>query len=251
MLRVRARTTFVDFPGSSQGIDNVFHRIHRTVRSLVAVATAHALRLPLRHSRKSASARRRAGRHRACARRCEVPHRRLDPIRRAPQRYNRAPGTQGIQGVAGNYDLTSPPVTNTVVAKASVSGRRNWRTSVGPSMIAANTGVWHHRNCSCIRSHCRGLDCRDWKNQRRTYQSSRHPRDVVATAFPARDVTPYIVVQCLGAIAGSASLLQLFGPMVNVGTTLPVIGVTNTSWPATWTRRRSWPPSKRATAWRN
>ncbi|MEO7996214.1 MAG: aquaporin [Gemmatimonadaceae bacterium] len=42
--------------------------------------------------------------------------------------------------------------------------------------------------------------------------------------FHGRDVLPYIVAQCLGAIAGAALLLQIFGPMGTVGVTLPVIG---------------------------
>lgn len=43
--------------------------------------------------------------------------------------------------------------------------------------------------------------------------------------FHRRDVLPYIVAQCAGAIAGSAVLLRIFGPMGIVGATLPVIGV--------------------------
>jgi MIP family channel proteins len=41
--------------------------------------------------------------------------------------------------------------------------------------------------------------------------------------FPARDVSAYIVVQCLGALAASALLVWILGPVGNFGATVPTI----------------------------
>ena len=41
--------------------------------------------------------------------------------------------------------------------------------------------------------------------------------------FPARDLLPYIVAQCLGAIAGSLLLCLLLGPDGNFGATVPAL----------------------------
>lgn len=43
--------------------------------------------------------------------------------------------------------------------------------------------------------------------------------------FPSHDVVPYLVAQCVGAIAASAILVWLVGPVGNFGATLPAIPV--------------------------
>lgn len=43
--------------------------------------------------------------------------------------------------------------------------------------------------------------------------------------FPGRDVAPYVVAQCLGAIGASAALAWILGPVGNFGATVPVLSV--------------------------
>ena len=41
--------------------------------------------------------------------------------------------------------------------------------------------------------------------------------------FPARDVVPYVVAQCVGAVAASGLLVWLLGPVGNFGATVPAL----------------------------
>ena len=43
--------------------------------------------------------------------------------------------------------------------------------------------------------------------------------------FPGRDVLPYVAAQCLGAIAASAALAWILGPVGNFGATVPTLTV--------------------------
>ena len=43
--------------------------------------------------------------------------------------------------------------------------------------------------------------------------------------FPGRDVLPYVAAQCLGAIAASAALAWIMGPVGNFGATVPALTV--------------------------
>jgi aquaporin Z len=43
--------------------------------------------------------------------------------------------------------------------------------------------------------------------------------------FPGREVVPYVLAQCVGAIAASALLLWLLGPVARLGATLPGLSV--------------------------
>jgi MIP family channel proteins len=43
--------------------------------------------------------------------------------------------------------------------------------------------------------------------------------------FPTRDVVPYVVAQCLGAVGASALLVWLLGPVGNFGATVPLLPI--------------------------
>ena len=43
--------------------------------------------------------------------------------------------------------------------------------------------------------------------------------------FPARDVIPYVLAQCIGAILASALLAWLLGPVGNYGATVPALSI--------------------------
>ena len=46
-----------------------------------------------------------------------------------------------------------------------------------------------------------------------------------ARRIPAREVVPYVLVQCLGAVVASATLRGVLGPAGNMGATLPAVAV--------------------------
>jgi len=41
--------------------------------------------------------------------------------------------------------------------------------------------------------------------------------------FPTRDVVPYILAQCMGAVVASATLAWVLGPVGNLGATVPLV----------------------------
>ena len=43
--------------------------------------------------------------------------------------------------------------------------------------------------------------------------------------FPAREVAPYLVAQCSGAVLASLTLRGILGPTGRMGTTLPSVGI--------------------------
>ncbi|MET0395213.1 MAG: MIP/aquaporin family protein [Longimicrobiaceae bacterium] len=43
--------------------------------------------------------------------------------------------------------------------------------------------------------------------------------------FPGRDVLPYVIAQCAGAVLASLTLRAVLGPVGRLGATLPVVGV--------------------------
>jgi aquaporin Z len=43
--------------------------------------------------------------------------------------------------------------------------------------------------------------------------------------FPGRDVVPYVVAQCIGAITASAALAWVLGPVGNLGATTPALSI--------------------------
>jgi aquaporin NIP len=46
-----------------------------------------------------------------------------------------------------------------------------------------------------------------------------------ARRFPARDVVPYVVAQCVGAVAAAATLRAVLGPVGHLGATVPAISI--------------------------
>jgi MIP family channel proteins len=46
-----------------------------------------------------------------------------------------------------------------------------------------------------------------------------------ARRFPARDVVPYVVAQCAGAVAAAATLQGVLGPVGHLGATVPAISI--------------------------
>jgi MIP family channel proteins len=100
--------------------------------------------------------------------------------------------------------------------------------SIGPgaAMVAAKTGAFGHSGVALAFGLAVTLCVASFG-----HLSGAHINPAVTIGFwsvrrfPGREVLPYVVAQCIGAVSSSALLGWLLGPVGNFGATLPVLAI--------------------------
>ena len=147
----------------------------------------------------------------------------LPGIRRPTLRSRRPFAASDGRGAAVGWRERATALAAALCRRTDWDLRTGRRWAGSGHGVGDNARVWAHRRCARVwtRHHsvCRGD---------RT-SSGAHINPAVTVGFwsigrfPSRDVIPYVVAQCLGAIGASGFLLWVLGPVASLGATVPTL----------------------------